>query len=120
MTHPIRGVLFDLDGTLLDTARDFHESLNDLRAEERLPPLDFETVRAQVSHGACFSWGDGRDRPLIHRTGFRTETRQARAGSGRQRSAIDRNRRAFCQSRCTVRSVTPRHSAISTSVRPPK
>ena len=51
MTHPIRGVLFDLDGTLLDTARDFHESLNDLRAEERLPPLDFETVRAQVSHG---------------------------------------------------------------------
>src|SRR5262245_43304097 len=47
----IRGVLFDLDGTLLDTAQDFHESLNDLRAQERLTPLSFETVRAQVSHG---------------------------------------------------------------------
>lgn len=47
----IKAVLFDLDGTLLDTAQDFHESLNDLRAEEKLPPLDFEIVRAQVSHG---------------------------------------------------------------------
>jgi 2-phosphoglycolate phosphatase len=49
--NPIKAVLFDLDGTLLDTAQDFHESLNDLRAEENLPPLSFETVRAQVSHG---------------------------------------------------------------------
>jgi phosphoglycolate phosphatase len=47
----IKAVLFDLDGTLLDTAQDFHESLNDLRAEEKLGPLSFETVRAQVSHG---------------------------------------------------------------------
>jgi 2-phosphoglycolate phosphatase len=47
----IKAVLFDLDGTLLDTAQDFHESLNDLRAEEHLEPLSFETVRAQVSHG---------------------------------------------------------------------
>ena len=47
----IKAVLFDLDGTLLDTAQDFHESLNELRAEEKLAPLSFETVRAQVSHG---------------------------------------------------------------------
>ena len=47
----IKAVLFDLDGTLLDTAQDFHESLNELRAEEQLEPLSFETVRAQVSHG---------------------------------------------------------------------
>jgi N-acetyl-D-muramate 6-phosphate phosphatase len=47
----IKAVLFDLDGTLLDTAQDFHESLNDLRAEEKLEPLSFERVRAQVSHG---------------------------------------------------------------------
>ena len=47
----IRAVLFDLDGTLLDTAHDFHEALNRLRAEENLPPLPFEQVRCQVSHG---------------------------------------------------------------------
>jgi phosphoglycolate phosphatase len=51
MSAPLRVVLFDLDGTLLDTAQDFHESLNQLRAEEQLAPLSFETVRAQVSHG---------------------------------------------------------------------
>src|SRR5688572_1025448 len=47
----IKGVLFDLDGTLLDTARDFFDALNALRAEERLPPLPYEKVRSQVSHG---------------------------------------------------------------------
>lgn len=51
MTAPIRGVLFDLDGTLLDTARDMMEALNALRAEENLAPLPYETVRCQVSHG---------------------------------------------------------------------
>lgn len=47
----IRGVLFDLDGTLLDTAQDFTDALNALRAEENLPPLLHEKVRCQVSHG---------------------------------------------------------------------
>ena len=49
---PIRGVLFDLDGTLLDTAHDFMNALNALRAEENLGPLPYEKVRCQVSHGA--------------------------------------------------------------------
>jgi len=49
---PIRGVLFDLDGTLLDTAHDFMNALNALRAEENLAPLPYEKVRCQVSHGA--------------------------------------------------------------------
>jgi N-acetyl-D-muramate 6-phosphate phosphatase len=48
----IRGVLFDLDGTLLDTAQDMMNALNALRAEERLAPLPYEKVRCQVSHGA--------------------------------------------------------------------
>jgi phosphoglycolate phosphatase len=48
---PIKAVLFDLDGTLLDTARDFMNALNELRAEENLPPLPYERVRCQVSHG---------------------------------------------------------------------
>lgn len=51
MNPSIKAVLFDLDGTLLDTARDFMNALNELRAEENLPPLPYEKVRCQVSHG---------------------------------------------------------------------
>jgi 2-phosphoglycolate phosphatase len=47
----IKAVLFDLDGTLLDTALDMMEALNALRAEEGLEPLPYEKVRCQVSHG---------------------------------------------------------------------
>lgn len=47
-----QGVLFDLDGTLLDTARDMAGALNDLRAEESLPPLPFATIRPHASHGS--------------------------------------------------------------------
>ena len=52
MSGVIKGVLFDLDGTLLDTAQDMMEALNKLRAEEHLAPLAYEKVRCQVSHGA--------------------------------------------------------------------
>jgi N-acetyl-D-muramate 6-phosphate phosphatase len=45
-------VLFDLDGTLLDTAPDMAGALNQLRREESLDPLPFEDVRRLVSHGA--------------------------------------------------------------------
>jgi 2-phosphoglycolate phosphatase len=44
--------LFDLDGTLLDTAPDFIVALNRLLAEEGRAPLGLATVRPQVSHGA--------------------------------------------------------------------
>lgn len=46
------GVLFDLDGTLIDTAPDMGGALNRLRGEEGLPPLSAETIRPHVSHGA--------------------------------------------------------------------
>ena len=48
----IRGVVFDLDGTLLDTAPDFVVVTNQLRAEEGLQPLDEIAIRAVVSNGA--------------------------------------------------------------------
>ncbi len=48
---PIRAVLFDLDGTLVDTAPDLALALNRLREEEGLPPLPFEAIRSRVSHG---------------------------------------------------------------------
>jgi len=51
MDASIRTVLFDLDGTLVDTAPDLALALNRLRRERGLPPLPYEPVRAQVSHG---------------------------------------------------------------------
>jgi 2-phosphoglycolate phosphatase len=49
----VQAVLFDLDGTLLDTAPDMAGALNDLRAENGLPALPFESVRPSVSHGSA-------------------------------------------------------------------
>ncbi len=48
----IRGVLFDLDGTLLDTAPDMIAALNALLAEEARSPLPYALARTQVSHGS--------------------------------------------------------------------
>jgi phosphoglycolate phosphatase len=47
-----RAVLFDLDGTLADTAPDLAASLNLLRREEGLQDMPFEQIRAQVSNGS--------------------------------------------------------------------
>ena len=52
MSEPLRAILFDLDGTLLDTAPDMVGALNALRVEEHEAPLPYEEVRALVSHGA--------------------------------------------------------------------
>jgi phosphoglycolate phosphatase len=48
----VRGVLLDLDGTLLDTAPYMADALNRLRADEGLAQLPFERIRPHVSHGA--------------------------------------------------------------------
>ena len=45
-------VLFDLDGTLLDTAPDLAAALNRLRALEGLTALPYEAIRPHVSHGS--------------------------------------------------------------------
>ena len=52
MNPSLRAVLFDLDGTLLDTAPDMVGALNALRIEESLAPLPYDVVRPLVSHGA--------------------------------------------------------------------
>jgi phosphoglycolate phosphatase len=53
MATTLRAVLFDLDGTLLDTAPDMVGALNALRREHSLSPLPFDAVRGAVSHGAA-------------------------------------------------------------------
>lgn len=48
----IRAVLFDLDGTLADTAPDLANALNRVRAARGLPPLPLAVTRPVTSHGA--------------------------------------------------------------------
>lgn len=54
MTHSRDGycVLFDLDGTLLDTAPGLVETMNVLLAREGRPGMSLEALRPLVSHGA--------------------------------------------------------------------
>ncbi len=52
MNGPLQAVFFDLDGTLVDTAGDFHAILNELRQEHGLDALPLSTVRTWVSQGS--------------------------------------------------------------------
>jgi len=52
MTHPTQAVLFDLDGTLIDTAPTFVKVLNALLEKHGQSTLPFNVIRAQVSNGA--------------------------------------------------------------------
>jgi phosphoglycolate phosphatase len=49
---PPEGVLFDLDGTLLDTAPDMVRALHRLCRERGLPEPALATIRPTVSHGS--------------------------------------------------------------------
>ncbi len=86
----MRAILFDLDGTLLDTAPDMVGALNALRAEQGCGPLPYDEVRPAVSHGAA----------RILKTGFpRAMPDQAAALQGRYleiyREALSRETRLF-------------------------
>ncbi len=48
----IRAVLFDLDGTLIDSAPDLAGTGNDMRKARGLPPLAYEVFRPMVGAGA--------------------------------------------------------------------
>jgi len=48
----VRGVLFDLDGTLIDSAPDLAGAANRLRADHGLEPLPLEILRPMVGSGA--------------------------------------------------------------------
>lgn len=52
MKAPLRAVLFDLDGTLIDTAPDFALVLNRMRTRRQFAPLPYQAVRQVVSDGA--------------------------------------------------------------------
>ncbi|WP_261844049.1 HAD-IA family hydrolase [Aliamphritea ceti] len=48
----LEAVLFDLDGTLIDTAADFHRIINILLSEKNLPTISYEDLLPSVSDGA--------------------------------------------------------------------
>lgn len=46
-------IVFDLDGTLIDSAPDFHAGANGLLASEGHPPLSFDEARSFIGNGAA-------------------------------------------------------------------
>jgi 2-phosphoglycolate phosphatase len=52
MRAGLRGVLFDLDGTLIDSAPDLAAAANALRAARGLEPMPYERLRPMVGSGA--------------------------------------------------------------------
>ncbi|MGB9430173.1 MAG: HAD-IA family hydrolase [Gammaproteobacteria bacterium] len=68
-------ILFDLDGTLLDTAPDLGAALNKQRAEHKLGPLLQERIRPVVSHGS----------PALLKLGFGIEPNDSRYAGMRAR-----------------------------------
>ncbi len=71
----IRTVLFDLDGTLADTAPDLAFALNQVLLEQGHAPLPFETIRPVVSHGGI----------ALIRLGFKLEPEHPNFAPLRQR-----------------------------------
>lgn len=71
----VRAVLFDLDGTLVDTAPDLIHTLNEMRRRRGLADMAHEPLRAQASHGTQgllrLGFGIGHDHPEFH--GLRAE-----------------------------------------------
>ena len=49
---PIRAVIVDLDGTMLDTVPDFQVAINRMRDEMALPPMSQEQIKLLVGKGS--------------------------------------------------------------------
>jgi len=57
--HDFSAVLFDLDGTLVDTAPDLAFALNTLLEQEGFSPLPYDDIRPVASHGSAGLLGLG-------------------------------------------------------------
>lgn len=46
-------VIFDLDGTLVDSTRDIAQAVNDVRTHHKLPPLALDAIQAHIGWGVA-------------------------------------------------------------------
>lgn len=73
MTQQLYPVVFDLDGTLIDSAPDLHRAANDVLAAHGIQPLTLEIVRSFIGGGVDMLWQkiiaetglDQADRPAL-------------------------------------------------------
>jgi phosphoglycolate phosphatase len=49
----LKAIIFDLDGTLVDSARDLRDAVNVLLAEEDLRQIDLDEVKSMIGDGAA-------------------------------------------------------------------
>jgi len=52
MSH-LKAIIFDLDGTLVDSARDLQDATNALLAEEGLRPISLDETKSMIGDGAA-------------------------------------------------------------------
>jgi phosphoglycolate phosphatase len=50
---PLKAILFDLDGTLVDSVRDLRDAMNVLLAEEGLRQIDLDETKSMIGDGAA-------------------------------------------------------------------
>ena len=50
---PLKAIIFDLDGTLVDSARDLQDATNVLLSEEGLRPISLDEVKSMIGDGAA-------------------------------------------------------------------
>ncbi len=96
MTPSRRTLIFDLDGTLIDSAPDLARALNGLLAELGRPPLDLGVVRRLIGDGA----------PTLVRRALAASGAPLDAGS--YESLLERYRELYLATATTDTTVYPR------------
>jgi len=94
---PPRAILFDLDGTLADTAPDLAAAVNQMRAARGLEPTPYEQLRPVASAGARgligVAFGVKPDEEGYEE--LKTPPEQLRCRAGRQSSLFEGVRRCW-------------------------